>query len=253
MPKRPKAARGVRANARIRERYQRALQSRIQRMHRSIMRWVVAGARPLLASDADPADRVDELQRTIDRLVEQWTAEFDAERLARRFGESVDTWTQNQVKRSMPFSVSFQQTPEMRTAVEAVIAENVGLIRSIPEQHLQAVQGLVMRSISEGRSLYDLKLELSRRYGITRKRAALIARDQNNKASGVMSIARTRSVGITKGIWKHSRGGAQPRKSHVAADGDEFDLDKGMYIDGEWIKPGQLINCRCYYKPVLPF
>ncbi|KYF05143.1 phage head morphogenesis protein, partial [Salmonella enterica subsp. enterica serovar Typhimurium] len=77
------------------------------------------------------------------------------------------------------------------------ITENVNLIRSIPQQHLTQVETLVMQSVGRGRDLKTLTDELEKRYGITRRRAALIARDQNNKATSVMQSARQRSVGIT--------------------------------------------------------
>ncbi|MCH5894342.1 phage head morphogenesis protein, partial [Salmonella enterica] len=86
---------------------------------------------------------------------------------------------------------------EMNTALQASITENVNLIRSIPQQHLTQVETLVMQSVSRGRDLKTLTDELEKRYGITRRRAALIARDQNNKATSVMQSARQRSVGIT--------------------------------------------------------
>ncbi|ELV4297825.1 phage head morphogenesis protein, partial [Salmonella enterica] len=89
------------------------------------------------------------------------------------------------------------------------------------------------------------------RYGITRRRAALIARDQNNKATSVMQSARQRSVGITEGIWRHSRAGKTWRPSHVKANGKRFDLRKGMFLDGKWVLPGEEINCKCGWEAVI--
>ncbi|ELZ1101181.1 TPA: phage head morphogenesis protein, partial [Escherichia coli] len=85
-----------------------------------------------------------------------------------------------------------------------------------------------------------------------RRRAETIARDQNNKATAVIQSERQKKLGITKGIWRHSHAGKQPRPSHVKADGKEFDLDKGLYLDGEWVLPGEAINCRCTWSPVIP-
>jgi SPP1 gp7 family putative phage head morphogenesis protein len=109
-----------------------------------------------------------------------------------------------------------------------------------------------MRSVARGRDLSYLTDELQKRYGITRRRAALIARDQNNKATSVMQAARQQSLGITQGIWKHSHAGKEPRPSHVKADGKVFELSKGMYLDGKWVMPGEEINCRCTWSPVIP-
>ena len=140
----------------------------------------------------------------------------------------------------------------MNNALQATIAENVGLIRSIPEKYFTEVEGLVMRSVARGRDLSYLTDELQKRYGITRRRAALIARDQNNKATSVMQAARQQSLGITQGVWRHSHAGKEPRPSHVKADGKVFELSKGMYLDGKWVMPGEEINCRCTWSPVIP-
>ena len=129
---------------------------------------------------------------------------------------------------------------------------HVGLIRSIPEKYFNEVEGLVMRSVARGRDLSYLTDELQKRYGITRRRAALIARDQNNKATSVMQAARQQSLGVTQGVWKHSHAGKEPRPSHVKADGKVFELSKGMYLDGKWVMPGEEINCRCTWSPVIP-
>ena len=102
-------------------------------------------------------------------------------------------------------------TTPMNNALQATITENVGLIRSIPERYFTEVEGLVMRSVARGRDLSYLTDELQKRYGITRRRAALIARDQNNKATSVMQAARQKSLGITQGIWRHSHAGKEPR------------------------------------------
>ena len=109
-----------------------------------------------------------------------------------------------------------------------------------------------LQSVSRGRDLGTLTKELQQRYGVTRRRAAFIALDQNNKATSAMQSARQRALGIRRGRWRHSHAGKEPRISHVKADGKEFDLDKGMFIDGEWIMPGQKIRCRCGWEAILP-
>ncbi|MDS7932886.1 hypothetical protein RMB03_02615 [Acinetobacter sp. V91_7] len=43
----------------------------------------------------------------------------------------------------------------------------------------------------------------------------------------------------------------KPRPSHVAAHGKTFDVVKGMYSHGQWVKPGQLNYCRCGSKAII--
>lgn len=207
-----------------------------------------------VAMDASPAVFMREAMR---KLARRWQKRFDdiAAKLSQRFTSAAmknsDVSLYNALE-SAGLTVEFKMTAAMNNALQATITENVNLIKSIPEQYLTQVEGLVMRSVSRGRDLSYLTDELEKRYGITRRRAALIARDQNNKATSVMQTARQQSLGITKGIWRHSHAGKEPRPSHVKADGKEFDLSKGMYLDGKWTLPGEEINCRCTWSPVIP-
>lgn len=122
----------------------------------------------------------------------------------------------------------------------------------IPEHYHTQVETMVMQSVSRGRDLGYLTDELVKRYGITRRRAETIARDQNAKATSVIQSVRQRNLGITHGIWRHSHAGKVPRQSHVKADGKKFELSKGLMIDGKLTFPGQEINCRCTWSIVLP-
>ncbi|MEX3555269.1 MAG: phage minor head protein, partial [Burkholderia gladioli] len=178
-----------------------------------------------------------------------------SEKRAERFADEAMGAADSALKenlRKKGFSVRFSMSREANDVYRATIAENVGLIRSIASEHLDKVQGLVMRSVTQGRKLDELTVELAKRYAITKKRVAFIARDQNNKATAVITRVRQRELGITQARWMHSAGGKEPRPSHVAANGKLYDIDKGMYLDGEWIRPGELPNCRCVSQSVIP-
>ena len=149
------------------------------------------------------------------------------------------------------FTFDLKMTPAMQNTMQSFIHENVNLIKSIPEKYFTEVEGLVMRSVRSGRDLEYLTDELEHRYSITRRRAILIARDQNNKATEQMNRTRQMDLGIKRGIWRHASGVKEPRHSHEQANGKIFDLDKGLYIDGENIWPGEMINCHCYCEPII--
>ena len=111
-----------------------------------------------------------------------------------------------------------------------------------------------MRAVSAGRDLKMLSDELQKHYGVTKRRAAFIARDQSNKLTATVTQARRVELGLFEAEWLHSRGGKHPRESHVKAGADRlrFDVRKGAYIDGEYILPGYLPGCRCTSRIVLP-
>lgn len=201
----------------------------------------------------------DELGVAMKELGDYWQYRFDvaSERLADYFATGAAKRTDAQLKailRDGGWTVNFKMTPAVKDIVSASVRENVALIKSIPQQYLKNVEGLVMRSVQRGRDLSTLTDALEKQYGITRRRAAFIARDQNNKATAVVHDARQKQLGITQAIWLHSHGGRKPRPTHVANDGELYDVGKGWFDPavGEYILPGELPNCRCTSRSVVP-
>jgi len=245
----------TRANAGLEARYRRRLQDEITKMYKSVDYWLTAEYRATgLAQDASPADQ---MQRQLTRLRGRWEKAFDqmGRWLSSSFARAARQHARGALSaylRARDISVSFQATPDETDALAAVINENVSLIKSIPSRFLDNVESLVMQSVARGRDLGALKKQIEAQYGVTSRRAALIARDQNNKATSAMASASQQSLGISQGIWRHSHAGKEPRPSHVAADGVRFDLSRGLYLDGEWVLPGEAINCRCTWEPVIP-
>ena len=229
--------RSVQPNAGLAAYYKRRLASMIRAMHRSVMWWVAAAYRkapPAMAQDA-PADN---LARTVASLKRRWQANFDeaAEQLADWFAKDVEKRSSAALKRILKnggYSVKFRMTKEMRDVLEATIQQQVGLIKSIPQKYLGDVEGAVMRSVQAGRDLEGLTKELEASYGVTRKRAAFIARDQNNKATGAMVRARQQELGLEYAIWMHSHAGKEPRPTHVKMNGKRFKIEEGMYDSAE--------------------
>lgn len=212
---------------------------------------------PRFAQDTIPAD---ELQRLIQRLMRKWKKNFEevSQKLAEYFTNDAQKRTDRLFMkhlREVGWTVDLKMTPQLRDVLKASINEQVSLIKSIPIQYLSDVEGLVMRSVTRGRDLGYLSEELKKRYGMTRRRAALIARDQNNKATAVITATRQLQFGIKKAIWLHSGGGKEPRPKHVAFSGKEYDVAKGAPIGdkpGEYCHPGELISCRCTSKSIVP-
>lgn len=146
--------------------------------------------------------------------------------------------------------------PMLTEIYKASVAENVSLIKSIPQQYLDKVQGAVMRSITTGNGLQDLVPALEQYEGQTHRRAELIALDQSRKAYSSINRGRMQAIGIKKFMWHHSGGGAHPREDHVEMDGEIFSFDDPPVIDprtGERGVCGVAINCRCVMSPVFDF
>ncbi len=196
------------------------------------------------------------------KLTRHWTRRFDdlSANLAKYFATAAADRVDGalaQMLKDAGFAVEWKLTPAANEVMQATIGEQVGLIRSIAQQHLTAVEGLVMRSVTTGGDLKQLTDDLQHQFGVTRRRAALIARDQNNKATATITRVRQQELGITHAVWVHSHGGKEPRPSHLKAgkEGVVYEIAEG-WLDpdvGERIWPGTLINCRCVCKPIMPW
>lgn len=164
------------------------------------------------------------------------------------------------ISKSMTIRAS-KVTDPLKNTLTASLAENVDLIKSIPQQYLSGVQQAVMRSITTGNGLQDLKPYLEKQVGVTERRATLIANDQTRKAYNNLNAIRMKSAGVKKFQWLHSAGGRDPRPLHIndypnGLNGGIFSFDDLPVIDehtGERGLPGQAVNCRCRLLPVVDF
>lgn len=282
MPAQPKTAAAVHANRGIEAKYRKALQRMIAEMHGSVEYWLTAGYRkfpPRMAAvveqaqdAAKPGEHAKAMQeyaslyspsarirKILDDLAKRWIARFDewAPKIADAYLQGMFKASDSAMRQALKdagWAVDFKMTPAVRDAFNASLQENVGLIRSIPEKYLQQVEGVVMRSYTTGRDLETMVKDLKQLYPGASNRAVLIARDQSNKANAVVNRTRQLELGITEAIWLHSHAGKNPRPEHVKAGKEKrrYKIAEGCYIDGEYIQPGEEINCRCTCRPILP-
>ena len=274
----------VRASAAIQQWYQSQLLRLVDAMHASVMYWVKAayrGAYPQhvgdsvvllnamgqsfaysvpsgMAMDLSPAKKLDAAMK---KLSKQWIKAFDQARKTISTAFAMKTMKHGdlafrQALKDAGFSIEFQFTRSMRDAMNLGIMENITLIKSIPEQYLHEVRALVARSAAHGRSFKDLTDQIEERYGVARSRAALIARDQNNKLTSLFHKTRQKELGITTAYWSHTAASKQPRQEHEDwdASGEPYNIDEGKYSEDEqeqqW--PGTAINCGCTSRSIVP-
>jgi uncharacterized protein with gpF-like domain len=157
----------VRPNAGVEAWYRRQLDKQIREMQKSVVYWLTANYKAsgaAVAMDASPAVFMRDAMK---KLAKRWTKSFDsiASKLAERFAgdamKNSDVSLHNALD-TAGFTVEFKMTAPMNNALQATIAENVGLIRSIPEKYFTEVEGLVMRSVARGRDLSYLTDELQK-------------------------------------------------------------------------------------------
>jgi uncharacterized protein with gpF-like domain len=256
-----KALPPIHANVGIAVAYRKRLLDLIAEMDASLKYWIKAAYRahpPIMAQDeAIPAIQ---LRIALNKLVRQWNRRFDeaAKELAAYFAATnrkrSDAALMAILKKG-GWTVDFKITSAMRDVMRAAIEENVSLIRSIPRQYLTQVAGDVYRSVQAGRDLAQLSHSLQKNYGVTKRRAAFIARDQSNKMTSVFTRVRQEELGIREAIWQHSLGGKVPRRTHLANNGNRYTISRGWFDPDpkvrKFIHPSELPNCRCQSRSII--
>ena len=258
--------RPVRPPIAVQKEYHKKLKAFIREMDRSLFWWLRASYRQVdkdiiqTAQDGAMGDLVKELRR----LEREWVKKSNtfATETAKWFSGKIQGYTaisiQNEMKKrdlvKLGFDLQFKyHSAKERAMFKSIVTQNVNLIKSIASEHLTRVTGVVLRGIESGHDLGRMTEEMEKSFGVTERRAAMISRDQTNKATQNLSRQRLMDYGVTKGKWQHSSAGNTYRESHVEMDGEIYDLDEGCYDPdyGDFIQPAELVNCHCFCVPVI--
>jgi SPP1 gp7 family putative phage head morphogenesis protein len=141
----------------------------------------------------------------------------------------------------------FIDQPWLQDQLKLFGSQNAQLIRSLPAQELDQVAQIIERGLQEGSRFHSMTRDIQERFGITRRRAKLIARDQTSKLNASLTKLRQQELGVEEYIWQ-TAGDERVRPTHRAHDGKKFRWDDPPKDTGN---PGTDINCRCVAVPVL--
>lgn len=239
-------------NASIQKQYRDAMYAMLDEMRQDIIKDVVKPYRNDLAMDGI----IDWIGHVMDSLVSKWQKRLETlpnEVAADFVGKSKTHYDRRLQKllRKRGFIVNFRNSKQVEEMTQIAIGENVALIKSVGSQYLDNVRAAVWRSVKDGYDAESLVKQLSHIDGVSERRAKNIARDQMVKANQAFEDARAAELGIKEAYWVHSAAGKSYRPSHVKANGTRYEIEKGLYLDGEWTTPGFLINCRCRKRLVI--
>ncbi|MEI6806776.1 MAG: phage minor head protein [Myxococcaceae bacterium] len=132
------------------------------------------------------------------------------------------------------------------------VQQNMKLIKSLSENHLNQVEQIVLTGLRQGSHVRDLERIIRNQLGVTKQQAQLIARDQVSKYSGDLTKHNQTYVGITHYRWETSRD-ERVRPEHKALDGKIFAWDSPpvSHRSGDRFHPRQGYRCRCDAIPVI--
>jgi hypothetical protein len=167
-------------------------------------------------------------------------------------------------RHSMP-TVRFDPS-RVTDSVKADLMQNIKLLKDVEKPYHQRIYDAALRSISAGRDVGGLTQAIRDMgiTGMTNNRSAEISLLLNNKATAIIRAKKMTSAGIQHAIWLYSGAGCvrDPRNpspeeqareaAHIAADGQRYEVAKGMFLNGRWTHPGWEEGCKCVCKAVVP-
>jgi SPP1 gp7 family putative phage head morphogenesis protein len=158
----------------------------------------------------------------------------------------------------------FLEEPWLEPQLELFANQNAQLIQNMTANEIERVSGIIQRALQEGSSYESIADNIEKSFGITRRHAKLIARDQTTKLNGSLTKLRQQEVGITTYRWQTS-GDERVRADHRVLDGKicRWD-DPTVYLNektGKWEKRSKIggtnvhtsqdVNCRCVPIPMI--
>lgn len=245
-------------NAGYNARYRREIRRLIKAMHKDVKKELGA-LYSVLASDAPLT-----LTEIMARLRKRWYYIFEkrAREMAKWLADSVQKRTQkdvmNQLKK-MGFALTPHYTGAEKKLIKDFVQESVSLIKTIPQTFLREVQENVKKAFERGGDRAAIKEAIEDKIDHplvhnAERRAELIAKDQTQKVTQDFARANAQAYGATKARWIHIPGEKTSRITHMEMDGEEFDINVGLYDPdvGENVLPGQLIYCMCTQEFLFP-
>jgi len=240
----------------------------LQRLVRAVTRDINANLMPTVRNLAPEYQRdsalvmdswVDVLTGALRALRIRWSSpQFQAlaNDVARRFVTSANNSNRRRTERDMGIDI-FSDSTTITNYVQASIADNVRLIQSIPEQYLTQVESIVMTNVRGGGRPSSIAKSLQQQFGVTERRAKMIARDQTAKVNGQLNAKRQQDVGFPYFEWVDSSD-ERVRDRHAYLSEHVTQYGKGVYRwdnpplsdKGVPIIPGEDFQCRCIAIPI---
>lgn len=195
----------------------------------------------------------DELQRDMEAFGLEHRVE-DMAKLTRKL--SINEW-----KKAVESTLGIQLADDyytgelFRKLMKEWIDNNVDLIKTIPNDSLSQMRELVLEGYRNGKPTTKIVKEIQEVYGMTRRHAQLIARDQIAKLNGQIAKLQQEDAGVSEYIWSTS-GDSRVRQGHKALDGKRFKWSDPPIVDaktGRRCHPGEDYQCRCVALAVFDY
>jgi len=148
--------------------------------------------------------------------------------------------------------------PNLTPTMERFRRENLDLIVSMAKDKVARVKAIL--DDAPNARVETIRDRILEEGEVTKRQAALIARDQVLSLNAQVAQARHEAAGITQYVWRTS-GDGDVRPDHKALNGKVFSYDEPPVVNASEVRrgraerrehPGQDYQCRCTAEPVIP-
>lgn len=237
----------------------RLLKRMAKQVAQDVLPAAISAKRQMMRDDLNWFERAMRLLRDvadglIDGLRSLWREAFDTEdeRHKRRFNEAV--------RSAIGINLgAVIQADGIGNTIDAAVLRNVSLVRGLSQDVVKRLSSKLLDALTRGLNNRELERIITTEFGMARRRAKLIARDQAASFNGDLNRIRQTAMGVTEYTWSCSldervRGNPEGRypnakPSHWAREGKVFKWSNPP----EGGPPGAAINCRCTARAIIEF
>lgn len=190
--------------------------------------------------------------------LEQTTSGFGFYERVQRLAESTERMVNREWKKAVRSTLGIDLMEDyykgefFRDAFPRWVEENVALIKTIPQESLGKMRRITLEGYKNGESTTSILKKIQAEYGMDKRHARLIARDQTAKLNSQITSQRMRDAGVREYIWRTAKD-SRVRDSHRELEGKRFRLDDPPVVDektGRRCHPGEDYQCRCIKRAI---
>lgn len=209
----------------------------------------------------DASDLMGVVQRAFSAMgveIEQKTASFGLRQKIERMAHLTRKLTIQEWKKAVHATLGIDILDDYymgefyREAMNEWVDKNVALIKTIPNDSLRKMKDIVTEGFRTGKTTTSVVKEIQSAYGVDKRHARLIARDQLAKLNSDLTKKQQKDAGVGEYTWSTS-GDGKVRDGHRRLNKKRFSWDDPPVVDaktGRRCHPGEDYECRCVALPV---
>jgi SPP1 gp7 family putative phage head morphogenesis protein len=125
--------------------------------------------------------------------------------------------------------------------------EQEKLIKNLRDDYVDSLNTILFSSYQKGIPIQQLADDIENQFGISQRKAKLIARNETKNTNTQLNNKQAKSLGFETGTWLTSED-ERVRSIHAKHSNKEYEIGVGL-DDGKGgeEEPGDAINCRCTF------